>query len=257
MARSIVFWSFLTRGSEAEGLPVPHGALSRGSHSPLFRYGTGMTSVFPFLLALLAAGQALAQTVPPPPETVAPVAETPQPLPITERALGRADAPVRIDVYLSFICVECATWWDTVLPELKGRYIEAGQARLVFHDVAIEPAQHSVRASMIGLCADPARFFDVADAFMGGLAAAREDPTTVPVWYETAIAATGKPAEEIEACLGREAVYEQVRAQNSTPEAAALTGLPGVRVNGRPLPDASLQSIASAVLFAPPLPEGQ
>jgi protein-disulfide isomerase len=169
------------------------------------------------------------------------------PLPVPRRVLGQADAPVRIDVYMSFVCVDCAQWWQTVLPQLMDRYIRSGQVRLVFHDVAIEPIQHSVRASMIGLCAAPDKFFDVADSFMGGLAAAAEDAAAIPAWYDAAIAASGVPAEEMQTCLGNEAVYEQVRQQSSSPGAAAFDSFPGVMVKRQPLPDASWESIMAAI----------
>lgn len=176
-------------------------------------------------------------------EDAAPVVVPPLPV----RELGRPDAPVRIDLYMSFACETCSDWYLNVLPELKRDYIDPGQVRLVFHDVATEPAQPSVRSAMIGLCAAPGRFFDVAQAFASGQRAASQDVDLVPAWYDNAIAASGLTTEEMDACSNSEPIYEQVRAQMQDPVVATLTTLPGVVVNERLLPETSLASTTIAI----------
>ena len=179
--------------------------------------------------------------------TAPPMAETSTSPPI--RALGSDSAPVVIDLYASFACTDCADWWNDVLPGVKTQHLDTGKARLVFHDVAVRPVQHSVRAAMIGLCAAPHHFFAVADSFMGGLGDAVADPEKTPAWYEAASAATGKTAVEVAACIESEALYEQVRSQNIAPQAARLLKLPGIYVNGVLLDDTSLEAIDQAVSF--------
>lgn len=176
-------------------------------------------------------------------EDAAPVVAPPLPV----RELGSPDAPVRIDLYMSFACETCSDWYLNVLPALKRDFIDRGQVRLVFHDVATEPAQPSVRSAMIGLCAAPGRFFDVAQAFASGQRAASQDVEMVAPWYDNAIAASGLTAEEMEACSNSEPVYEQVRAQMQDPVVATLTTLPGVVVNDRLLPETSLATTTIAI----------
>ncbi len=166
------------------------------------------------------------------------------------RALGRDDAPVRIDFYSSFNCVECADWYLNVLPELRTRYIDTGEARFEFHDVALEPIQPSVRAAMIGLCAEPARFFDVAQSFMSGQAAVLEDESRVTQWYADAVAVAGSDPARIEACAMSEATYDRVVAQTSDPAAGAFRAFPGIAVNNRIVEDVTLEGVAAAIVAA-------
>lgn len=199
-------------------------------------------------LCLVLAGPSTAQEVAVPPAAAA--AETPAPTTVPVRALGSDSAPVRIDLYSAFNCVECADWYLTVLPELTSRYIDTGEARLVFHDVAVEPIQPSVRAAMIGLCADPARFFDVARSLMSGQAAVVEDESRVTQWYADAITAAGGDRAEVEACAASEAAYNMVVEQNADPFAGAFPAFPGVAVNGRVVEHPTLQGVAAAILSA-------
>jgi protein-disulfide isomerase len=50
--------------------------------------------------------------------------------------LGRADAPVTIDLYEDFQCPACEAWGQNVFPMLAGNELAAGTARVVFHDMA-------------------------------------------------------------------------------------------------------------------------
>lgn len=204
------------------------------------------------LVLLAAANHAVAQSGNAASET--PLAETAAitapPLPVRE--LGSSDAPVRIDLYMTFSCGDCAEWYLSVLPELKRDYIDPGRVRLVFHDVVTVPAQPSVRSAMIGLCAAPGRFFDVAEAFAGGLRAASEDVEMVAPWYENATAASGLTPEEMEDCANSEPIYEQVRAQMQDPVVATLKQLPGVLVNGELLETSDIERVRAAIIFVLP-----
>jgi protein-disulfide isomerase len=50
--------------------------------------------------------------------------------------LGKAEAPVTIDVYEDFQCPACMRWGRDVFPSLAGKELADGRARLVFHGYA-------------------------------------------------------------------------------------------------------------------------
>jgi len=64
----------------------------------------------------------------------APVAAAFAGLPTHGYALGRADAPVTIDLYEDFQCPACRRWGDAVFPQLAANELRNGRARLVFHN---------------------------------------------------------------------------------------------------------------------------
>jgi protein-disulfide isomerase len=54
------------------------------------------------------------------------------------RSLGRADAPVTLDVWSDFQCPACGQFARTVVPSLIREYVTPGTLRIVYHDAAFQ-----------------------------------------------------------------------------------------------------------------------
>jgi protein-disulfide isomerase len=54
------------------------------------------------------------------------------------RSLGRADAPVTLDVWSDFQCPACGQFARTVVPSLVREYVTPGTLRIVYHDAAFQ-----------------------------------------------------------------------------------------------------------------------
>jgi len=191
------------------------------------------------MLALVAAPLAApmaasAQTTPPPAVTSA------------DRVLGRADAPVTVIEYASFVCSHCAHWHTTVLPGFKARFIDTGQVRLVYRNLPTAPGQVAARAAGIARCAAPARFYEVASSFMTGQAAII-DGAPLADWYAAGVAASGRTQAEIDACLADPATLNGIRAEIAGATAAGVQGTPSFFVNGRAVSDTSLDGLSAAI----------
>ncbi|MBX9616740.1 MAG: DsbA family protein [Caulobacteraceae bacterium] len=187
-------------------------------------------------LALLATPVgALAETA------AAPLAVT-----ASDRVLGRADAPVTVIEYASFVCSHCADWHTGVLPAFKARFIDTGQVRLVFRDLPTPPVQVAARAAGVARCAAPERFFDVASTLMTGQAALIAGGP-VADWYAAAIAQSGRTPAQIDACLADPATIAGLRAGMAGATAAGVQGTPSFFVNGRPVADTSLEGLSAAI----------
>lgn len=196
---------------------------------------TMIRSLF-LMLALVAAPlTASAQTASPPPAVTA-----------NDRVLGRANAPVTVIEYASFVCSHCAAWHTTVLPSFKARFIDTGQVRLVFRNLPTNPVQVGARAAGIGRCAVPARFYDVASSFMTGQAAII-DGAPLADWYAAAIARSGRTEAQIDACLADPATLNGIRAEIAGATAAGVDGTPSFFVNGRRVQDTSLDGLSAVI----------
>ena len=83
------------------------------------------------------------------PATV-PVEELMKPGDLPEIVIGKPDAPVTIVEYASMTCPHCATFHNTVLPQLKAKYIDTGKARIVFREFPLD--ERATAASMLARC---------------------------------------------------------------------------------------------------------
>lgn len=168
---------------------------------------------------------------------------------LLNRTLGSESAPVMIDLYESFVCDACVVFHKDTLPDIRDRFIDSGLARLTFHDAPTDPVSISVRAAMVGLCVNPADFFDVADSLLEGLAPLRRNGE-LDQWLETAIAVGDRPLDEVMACADTEATYDLVREQLNQANAAGLLLLPAIKINGVFLPEPTLEAIEVAIAAA-------
>jgi protein-disulfide isomerase len=79
--------------------------------------------------------------------------------------IGKADAPVTLEVYEDFQCPICARYSLTVEPDLVASYVVPGILRIVHHDIAIlgnrTPSDESKIAAVGASCAaDQDRYWD-------------------------------------------------------------------------------------------------
>lgn len=164
----------------------------------------------------------------------------------SDRTLGRADAPVTVVEYSSFVCPHCADWHLKVLPAFKARFIDTGQVRLVYRDLPTDPVQVAATAAGIGRCAAPERYFDVARAFMEGQAELRESGRVGP-WYDAAVAVSGKRQAEIETCLADPGTVANLREGMRGATAAGVASTPAFFVDGAPVNDTTLDGLSAAI----------
>jgi protein-disulfide isomerase len=88
-----------------------------------------LTLAAPALPAL--ARPALAQTAAPPPAT------GPDPR-LAPRFVGQATAPVTVTEFFSLTCGHCATFHNTVWPEVKTKLVDTGRVRMVWRDFPLD-----------------------------------------------------------------------------------------------------------------------
>jgi protein-disulfide isomerase len=75
--------------------------------------------------------------------------------------LGRADAPVTIDLYEDFQCPVCATWSKSVFPSLVTNELAAGTVKIAFHDMAFLGPESIAAAKAAQAAQQQGRFWDM------------------------------------------------------------------------------------------------
>jgi protein-disulfide isomerase len=87
---------------------------------------------------------------------------------MSERSIGRADAPSTVLEYFSLTCTHCAAFARQTLPEVKARLVDTGKVRLVFRDFPLD--QVALTAAMVARALPPERY----DPFIEALFASQD-----------------------------------------------------------------------------------
>ena len=66
---------------------------------------------------------------------------------LSDIVIGKADAPVTIVEYASMTCPHCAQFHNTIYPQLKEKYLDTGQAKLIFREFPLDDT--ALAASML------------------------------------------------------------------------------------------------------------
>lgn len=81
--------------------------------------------------------------------------------PLLEKVLGDQEAPHEIIEYASLSCSHCASFHNEALPEIKARFIDTGQARLVFRDFPLDRV--ALTGSLLAHCQPDEHFFPILE----------------------------------------------------------------------------------------------
>jgi protein-disulfide isomerase len=84
--------------------------------------------------------------------------------PLSERALGKAEAPVTVIEYASLTCPHCARFQKEVFPRVKKELIDTGKIRFIVREFPI--GHTSGAAAIINRCAPEDKYFALFNAFL-------------------------------------------------------------------------------------------
>lgn len=87
---------------------------------------------------------------------------------LSERAIGRPDAPVRVLEYFSLTCSHCATFHRETLPQVKQKLVEPGTVRFVYRDFPLD--RLALAAAVVARSMPAERY----EPFIGALLAAQD-----------------------------------------------------------------------------------
>lgn len=117
---------------------------------------------------------------------------------LLQKVLGNADAPHEIIEYASLSCPHCAAFHNDVLPDIKARFIDTGQVRLVFRDFPLD--RPALTGSMLAHCQPDEHFFPVLEQLFAhqNRWATAEAPKDV---LKNMFLQFGISADEVDACF--------------------------------------------------------
>jgi protein-disulfide isomerase len=129
------------------------------------RLGLGALSALGIVGGLALVAMAIVLGARPAPAVAEPavvtIAHVPAGLTADGFVLGRADAPVTIDLYEDFQCPACKAWGRDVFPSLASNELAAGTMRVVFHDMAFLGPESTGAGRAAYAAAQQGRFWDM------------------------------------------------------------------------------------------------
>ncbi|HET9344407.1 MAG TPA: thioredoxin domain-containing protein [Candidatus Limnocylindrales bacterium] len=186
---------------------------------------------------------------PPPLPAAPPVAGSFSGLPTDGFALGRADAPVTIDLYEDFQCPACRRWGEVVFPALAANELADGAARLVFHDFAFIGPESFDAARAGHAAAKQDRFWDLWATIYASQGAENSGALEPPRLVEMA-RRLGLDVDRFTADMAPAAAGPAVDASNAAAQRLGVNSTPTVVVDGRLLRVAGYDEIAAAIADA-------
>ncbi|MHB1219368.1 MAG: DsbA family protein [Alphaproteobacteria bacterium] len=127
---------------------------------------------------------------------------------MSERVLGKADAPITIIEFASLTCPHCKNFEINTLPKLKAAYIDTGKAKLIYRDFPLDG--RALLAAMVARCAPKDRYF----AFLGALFRGQDTWARAqdPLQALGQVARVGGMSQaDFDACIKNEALFEAVK----------------------------------------------
>jgi protein-disulfide isomerase len=149
---------------------------------------------------------------------------------MSEKVLGKEDAPITIIEYASLTCHHCAAFHAEVLPKLKDNYIETGKVRLIYRDFPLD--QYALKAAVLARCAGKDHYFSFLDVLFQKQAIWALGSNPIPALQRIAKFG-GINAEDFKQCLNNRAIEEGILDMRLQAEKAyKISSTPTIYING-------------------------
>lgn len=174
-------------------------------------------------LLVVAAGPAHAA------KTVAPAPVPAADPRMAERSLGKADAPIVMDEFLSLTCSHCADFTTKTLPKLEKNYIETGKLRIVYHDFPLDGI--SLKAAALARCVPADNYFPYIKLLYANQSVWAFGNNPIDAIVQYAVLA-GLSRDKAEACMGDTKLLDAIVAERTeATKAYSITATPSFIVN--------------------------
>lgn len=146
-----------------------------------------------------------------------------------DRVLGKADAPIKVDEYVSLTCSHCAEFYNITLPVLEKRYVDTGKVKFIMHDFVMDHL--GLQAAVLARCMPADEFYPFVKILYSNQQAwaLSSNPENVIVSYAKL---GGLPEDQAKACLQNSKMQDAVVAErNAGEEKAKIEATPTFIVN--------------------------
>jgi len=151
-----------------------------------------------------------------------------------DRAIGDADAQIRMVEYASVACPHCRVWYESIWPMVQDEFISTGEMRFIYREMLTGQPQLAALGFLLADCAPEDQYFNALHLLFETqeevFTLVREQQSTAPVYYQIANA-LGVSNDELDACLSDETLQQGVFARHQQSVADGAQGTPAFFIN--------------------------
>jgi protein-disulfide isomerase len=153
------------------------------------------------------------------------------------RSIGKADAPVTLDVWADFQCPFCGQFARTVEPQIVTNYVAKGTVRLVAHDFSFIGARRdpdeSTDAAVAARCADrQGKFWGYYQLLFWNQGATENSGAFAPPRLLAMADLLGLDRAAFSSCLDDPTLATAVAAETAAGQQAGVSSTPTTIING-------------------------
>ena len=132
---------------------------------------------------------------------------------LPDRVLGKADAPVVVEEYVSLTCSHCAEFYNKTLPELEPKYVDTGKVKFILRDFPLDGT--ALKAAVLARCMPEDMFYPFVKTVYKNLKewATGENPEKTLIQYARL---GGLSEDKAKACLADKSLQDAVLAERTT-----------------------------------------
>jgi protein-disulfide isomerase len=216
------------------------------------RLGLGSLTVIGLLAGLAVVALAIvlgARPTPAADASAVTIAHAPAGVSAEGFVLGRAEAPVTIDLYEDFQCPACEAWGQNVFPKLAANELAAGTVRVVFHDMAFLGPESTDAGRAAYAASRQGRFWDMWATLYANQA--RENSGAFSRVRLIAMAdQLGLDLTSFEADMDSNSALAAIEASRSEAGRAGVTSTPTLIIDGRKVVSAQAYADVAAAISA-------
>jgi protein-disulfide isomerase len=153
-------------------------------------------------------------------------------LPATDpQSIGRADAPVVVEVWADFQCPYCGLFTHGLEPSVLRTFVVPGTARLVFRDFAFLGAESTTAATAARCAGQQGAFWQFHDLLFASQNGENQGAFSDSLMTQMA-AYLDLDATKFAACQADPSVASALEASRTAGQAAGIKGTPTIRIIG-------------------------
>jgi len=154
----------------------------------------------------------------------------------SDHVIGAPLAPVTMIIYASVTCPHCASWFNSIWPDIKKHYVDKSQLRVVLREFPTPPSNIAVIGFQIANCAPEDQYFEILEhqfAEHKNLMPALIANNAKKFYLEIAKKAGLADEAAMNACLSNPAGIERINKSMLLSRAAGIKSVPSLIIDGQ------------------------